>query len=148
MNFAPFAVSTTNIFPCANSTAGAQLLSEFNLRSRESVGTPESVKYMIGPSYVHGQEDFSLSILQDDLGNPIGNNTVFVINEGRGLVNGHFFESLVPVEIDLAVANQYLGENGKPKLSGVLSVGLRAMYSTEPTLAGSMLKENNKYYNK
>lgn len=146
MNFAPFAVATTNIFPCANSTAGAQLLSEFNLRARESVATPEQVKYMIGPSYVHSEDDFSVSLLKDDLGNPLGSNTVFVINEGRGVINGHFIQSLVPIQIDLAVANQYLLEHGKPQLTGKLKVGLRVMYSTEATMAGAMLKENEKYY--
>lgn len=146
MNFAPFAVATTNIFPCANSTAGAQLLSEFNLRARESVATSEEVKYMIGPSYVHSEDDFSVSLLKDDLGNPLGSNTVFVINEGKGVINGHFIQSLVPIQIDLAVANQYLLEHGKQQLSGKLKVGLRVMYSTEATMAGAMLKENEKYY--
>lgn len=145
MNFAPFAVATTNIFPCANSTAGAQLLSEFNLRSRESVATHESVKYMIGPSYVHSQDDFKVSVLSDSLGVQLGN-TVFVINEGKGVINGHFVESLAPIQIDLAVANQYLEEHHKPALKGKLKVGLRVMYSTEATMAGAMLKENAKYY--
>lgn len=146
MNFAPFAVATTNIFPCANSTAGGQLLSEFNLRARESVATPEQVKYMIGPSYVHSQDDFTVSLLKDDLGNTLGSNTVFVINEGKGVINGHFVQSLVPIQIDLAVANQYLAERNRPQLKGKLKVGLRVMYSTESTMAGAMLKENEKYY--
>ena len=44
MNFKRFSVGTTNIFPIANSTAGGQLLTEYNLRSRESVNTNQSVK--------------------------------------------------------------------------------------------------------
>ena len=55
MNFTSFPVNTTNIFPCANTTKGGQLMTEFNLRSRESVGVDESIQYMSGLSYVHGE---------------------------------------------------------------------------------------------
>lgn len=140
MNFIAFSVATTNIFPCANSTAGGQLLSEFNLRSRESVATHQDVKYMIGPSYVHAAEDFFVHAHTDGSGTVI-DNTVIVIDEGRGIVNGHYVESLVPIHIDLAAANRKLLMDGLPKLTGKLCIGLRAMYSTEATIAGSLIKE-------
>ena len=44
MNFKTFAVGTTNVFPASNTTEGGQYLSEWNLRSRESVGTDPDVK--------------------------------------------------------------------------------------------------------
>ena len=45
MNFITFPVAATNIFPAANSTSGSQLLSEWNLRSRETVATDSDVTY-------------------------------------------------------------------------------------------------------
>lgn len=140
MNFITFAVATTNIFPCANSKTGGQLMTEFNLRSRESVATNPDVKYMIGPSYVHAMEDFYVHPYLDGSGTVVSN-TILVIDEGRGVINGHYLESLVPVHIDLAAANARLISENLPKLSGRLCVGLKAMYSTKATIAGSLIKE-------
>ena len=103
MNFITFATGTTNIFPLANSHAGGQLLTEFNLRSRETVecgpiSSDKRIFYSIGHSYVNSQEDFKVT--EDK-----SSSQSFIITSGRALINGHFFESLVDVRIDLAEAN-------------------------------------------
>lgn len=141
MNFITFPVNSTNIFPIANSVSGGQLLSEWNLRSREMVGTHSTVKFDIGPSYVHSKDDFSIGVQSDNVGTAISS-TVLQISEGKGLVNGHFIQSLVPVTIDIAEANMQRQNDNQDPLKGRLGVGLRAMYSTEATLAGSLEAEN------
>ena len=65
MHFPTFAVASTNIFPLVNSTKGGQLVTEYNLRSREMVGTDPDITYEVGPSYTHGQSDFAVSLLSD-----------------------------------------------------------------------------------
>jgi len=141
MNFVLFPVGSTNIFPIVNSHAGGQYATEWNLRSRESVGTDPSVRYHIGPSYAHSAEDFAISQQLDSTGVPISS-TSLQISEGRALVNGHFVESLAPIVIDIAEANISAQQEGEEPLKGELCVGLRIMYSTETTMAGSMLVEN------
>jgi len=141
MNLVKFPVASTNIFPIANSKSGGQLLTEFNLRSRESVQTPEEVKYTIGPSYTHGKNDFKISKETDTLGNEISNQRL-QISEGKALVNGHYIESLVPVIVDMPEENAYLRKNNQNILSGNLVVGLRVMYSTESTTSGTIKVEN------
>ena len=139
MNFIVFPVGTTNIFPLANSTAGGQLLTEFNLRSRESVATDSSVKYMIGPSYTHSTDDF---LIQGDS----SSSTVLKISAGKALVNGHYVESLTDITIDLANTNYVAIQENIDPLKGKLAVGLRMAYSTYETLAGSALVENDEDY--
>lgn len=141
MNFTRFPASTTNIFPIVNSTTGGQLLTEFNLRSRESIITDENIKYIIGQSFTHSQDDFIVRALEDELGTRISS-TELEITPGRALVNGHYLESLTSVVIDLAEANNYLKSNNQIPLKGKLAIGLRAMYSTEQTLSASMVKED------
>lgn len=142
MNFISFPVATTNIFPAANSTSGSQLLSEWNIRCRETVSTPSSVQYQIGHSFVHSMSDFEISVLQDGSGN-IVNTYTLQIAPGVGIVNGHFIESLVPITIDLLDANATLQEQSRPPLRGKLAVGLRAFYATEQTVLGTLLVEND-----
>ena len=102
MNFIAFPVGTTNIFPIANSSAGGQLLTEFNMRSRESIATSSKVKYFIGPSFTHSQDDFKVSTQRDNSGGDITiSNTTIQIAPGRALVNGHYVESLAPINIDI-----------------------------------------------
>lgn len=130
MNFIKFSTGTTNIFPLANSTTGGQLMTEYNLRSRESVKVgpidhDNRIQYMVGESFVNSEDDFKLSKSSS------GDNQIFEISSGRAVINGHFFESLVPVTINLAEANTTLRKNAQPGLKGDLVVGLRAMYSTE-----------------
>ena len=142
MNFITFSTGTTNIFPLANSTTGGQLMTEYNLRSRESVKVgpidhDNRIQYMVGESFVNSADDFMISKSSS------GDNQKFEISSGRAVINGHFFESLVPVTINLAEANTKLENSAQPGLKGDLVVGLRAMYSTEKTMAGAMLKENN-----
>lgn len=137
MNFITFSVGTTNVFPMANSTAGGQYATEFNLRSRESVATAETVKYLIGPSYVHSESDYYVSIASDSAGIQISSSKL-VIGPGRGVFNGHFVENLVPMEIDIADAR-----SKDQSLVGDLCIGIRVMYSTVPTMAGSIRAENS-----
>lgn len=142
MNFSKFSVDTTNIFPMANTTKGGQLATEFNLTARESVASAESIKYKCGPSYVHAEEDFYVSALTpiDDF---FPNNTristsILQIAPGKGVIDGRYVENLVPMVIDLAAVNTELVEKGDKALSGNLAVGLRIMYSTLQTMAGSV----------
>lgn len=182
MHFITFPVVSTNIFPLSNSTRGGQLVTEYNLKSREMVATNPSVKYAIGPSYVHSMDDFKVSLLEDtevDIYDATKtyakgdyckyNNTSYIcttaittpeafnvdhwsetvistsilqIGPGRAVVNGHFIESLTPVIIDLNLANAELHKNSQEPLYGNLSIGLKAYFSTENTMSGSMLVEN------
>lgn len=141
MNFITFPASATNMFPAANSTTGSQLLTEWNLKSRESVGTEPEVTYTIGPSFVHNDDDFEVSI-QTDAGGTFVNTYTLSIAPGRGVINGHFVETLVPMTIDLVEANANLYQQARPILKGELAVGLRTFFSTEQTLAGSILTED------
>ena len=141
MNFTRFPANTTNVFPIANSMTGGQLLTEFNLISRESVLTSDKVEYFIGQSFVHSLSDLSVRILQDELGNTISS-TVLEITPGRAVVNGHYFESVSNVTIDMAEANIELESYDQEPLKGRLAIGLRAMYSTEQTLAASLRTVN------
>ena len=142
MNFITFSSDATNIFPLANSTAGGQLVTEFNLKSRESVVTDPNVDYLIGPSFVHGEKDFEVSILEDS-GGAIVNSYTLSIAEGRGVVNGHYVETLAPMTIDLVEANAELAAQSKAILKGKLAIGIRTFFSTDQTVAGSMLIEND-----
>ena len=141
MNFITFPASATNLFPAANSTNGSQLVTEWNLKSRESVGTNPNVTYTIGPSYVHSEQDFEVSI-QTDAGGSFVNSYTLAISEGRGVINGHFVETLVPMTIDLVEANIKLASEARPPLKGELAIGIRTFFATEQTLAGSILVEN------
>lgn len=147
MNFVTFPVATTNVFPMANSTSGGQLLTEFNLRSRESVATPQDIRYMVGQSYTHSMYDFYIGNPTDSLNDDIRSSTCIQISEGRAVVNGHFIESLAPVIIDLATANAQLKKEKRDyTLSGTLCIGLRAMYSTKQAMAGALMIENDDDY--
>lgn len=142
MNISAFPVYSTNIFPLANDTKqGGQLLTEYNLRSRESVGTSESVNYFIGPSYCHSKSDFQVTKQTDGAGGTVSSSTL-EISSGRAIINGHYLETLAPVTIDLLELNKQAKLEGTDPLTGRLVVGLRAMYSTLPTMAGSMMVEN------
>lgn len=142
MDFKTFAVSMTNIFPCANSSASGQLFTEYNIRSRESIATDSRVKYFIGPSYTHSPDCFSLSVQQDSAGQTVSASSLQIAS-GRCLLNGHYIETLAPMVIDLLAANVELKKNGREPLKGRLAVGLRVMYSGEALMAGAMLPENN-----
>lgn len=141
MNFIRFATGTTNIFPIANSKTGGQLVTEFNIRSKDSVqvgpiSSDDKIHYMVGQSFVNNEDDFSISV----------SGTALIVHSGRAIINGHFFESLVDVSVDIAEANMKLRKNSQTPLLGHLAVGLRAMYSTETTIAGSLKVENELEY--
>ena len=137
MNFTLFNANATNMWPLANGTKGEQLLTEWNLKTRETVGTSEQIQYMCGPSYVHSEEDFKVSVQTDGAGTVISS-SILEISSGWGIVDGTFIQSLNPVLIDILDANVKAQLEGLPPLKGQLTVGLRAMYSTEATTAGSL----------
>lgn len=142
MNLSVFPVYSTNIFPLANdSKAGGQLMTEYNLTSRESVGTWEQVNYRIGPSFCHSKTDFKVTQQTDGAGTIISNTTL-ELSSGRAVINGHYIESLENVLIDLLDLNQKAKLEGTQALKGALTIGLRAMYSTEATMANAMMKDN------
>lgn len=137
MNFNVFRVNSTNIFPLANDTKGGQLMTEYNLTSRESVCTNENVKYRIGPSFAHSMDDFYVGMQTDGSGGYVASSTL-EISAGRAVVNGHYIESLVPITIDMIELNIKAQTEGTEELQGHLSIGLRAMYAAETTMAGAM----------
>lgn len=137
MNFNLFRANSTNVWPLANDTKGGQLMTEFNLKSRESVNTNETVKYTIGPSFCHSMDDFAVGMQTDGQGGYVAS-SILEISAGRAVVDGHFFESLVPYTIDMLELNRQAKLDGQPELKGHLTAGLRAMYSEETTMAGAM----------
>ena len=137
MNFNVFNANSTNLWPVANDTKDGQLMTEWNLKSRETVGTNETIQYMSGMSYVHSERDFEVSVLTDGAGQ-IASSSTLQISEGWGIVDGVFIQSLVPVTVDLLEMNAQAQLEGLPPLKGRLSVGLRAMYATEATVAGTL----------
>ena len=142
MNFSVFNVNSTNMWPLANDTKNGQLMTEWNIKSRETVDTSETIKYLIGKSFVHSEDDFYVRLLTDGAGQTTSSSTL-EISSGWGIIDGEFIQSLVPVTIDLLEANAKAQLEGLPPLKGQLSIGLRAMYSTEETMAGSMLVYNS-----
>lgn len=142
MNFSLFNVNSTNLFPVVNDTKNGQYMTEWNVKSRETVGTSEDIKYMVGMSYVHAEEDFEVSVQTDGAGSIVSSSTL-QIAAGVGIVDGVFIQSLVPVTIDLLEMNARAQLEGLPPLKGKLSVGLRAMYSTEATVAGTLRTYNS-----
>lgn len=137
MNFNVFNANSTNLWPVANDTKNGQLMTEWNLKSRETVGTNETIQYMSGMSYVHSERDFEVSVLTDGAGQ-IASSSTLQISEGWGIVDGVFIQSLAPVIVDLLEMNAQAQLEGLPPLKGRLSVGLRAMYATESTVAGTL----------
>lgn len=65
MHFITFSTASTNIFPLSNSTKGGQLVTEYNLKSREMVETNPNIKYAVGPSFLHSLDDFKVKLLED-----------------------------------------------------------------------------------
>ena len=65
MHFITFPVASTTIFPLSNSTKGGQLVTEYNLKSRDMVATNPDIKYPVGPSYLHSLDDFKVKLLED-----------------------------------------------------------------------------------
>lgn len=141
MNFRTFNTSFTTIFPASNSKNGGQLLTEWNLRSREMVGTDPNVKYDIGPSFAHSDQDFEVRPLSDDSGVPI-DYTVLEVTPGSAVVNGHYLQTTESMTVNLMEVNAQLEAEARPPLRGDLAVGIRAFYATEQTVAGSLLTED------
>lgn len=142
MNFRTFKPAFTTIFPASNSHNGGQLVTEYNLRCRDTVATDSSIKYEVGPSFAHSvDDDFAVRPLSDDSGNPIDYGTVEV-TPGRALVNGHFVKTTESMSVNLVEVNAQLAAESKPVLKGNLAIGIRAYYATEQTIAGSILVED------
>lgn len=141
MYFVSFPVAGTNIFPHANSKYGGQNLTEYNLRAMDMVGTHPSIKYEVGPSYAHSADDFEIRIQQDETGYIVTYACLEVL-PGRAVINGHYVQTLNPMIVDMLEANATLKSQSKSPLKGELEIGIRAFYSTEPTLAGTLLVDN------
>lgn len=141
MYFTTFSVASTNIFPLSNSKYGGQLATEYYLRAREMVATPAVIEYEVGPSFVHSASDFEVKIQQDSTGAIISPATL-EIAPGRAVVNGHYVQTFTPMIVDMLEANATAKANSMSPLKGELEIGIRAFYSTEPTMAGSMLVDN------
>lgn len=142
MNFSTFPVATTTIFPIANSVSGGQLTTEWNLRSRGFVSSNSEIDYDYATSYVHGKHDFDVRVQQDDTGTILSNSTLELL-PGTALINGHYIKQEAYMVVDLLKANEELKLQGLSPLTGKLGVGLRVYYSTESTMVGAMLPENN-----
>ena len=145
MDFIKFPVGGTNLYPAVNTVHGGQLQTEFSIRSRETVATHSAVDYIIGPSYTHSLRDYKVTKLLDSVNDPIST-SIIQIAPGRALVNGHYVEIFEPIAIDLSEANMLLRKSARAVLKGRLCIGLRAMYSTYETLAGSILVENDEEF--
>ena len=182
MHFITFPVATTHIFPASNSKNGGQYATEYNLKSREMVATNPSIKYAVGPSFIHSLDDFKVKLLEDsdvpdydatktyDKGDYCSYNgdtyvcivkieipevfdadhwqkssistSILQLDPGRAVINGHYIESLAPMTVDLSLANATLKQENKALLYGNLSIGLRTYFSTDSTMAGAVLVEN------
>lgn len=160
MNINVFTTGNANIYPMVNSRAGGQLATEFNTRSRETVGTDPAVSYSIGHSFTHSEDDFKVSKAPIDSRSASSqtssnSSTVLVISPGRAIVNGHYLECLTELQVDVATLNMVLvgdqdisekytkttGEDEK-QLSGKCCIGLRAFYSGDINKYGSLIAEH------
>lgn len=146
MDFLYFKTTYTNIWPMSNSKNGGQLLSEFNITSKESVSTAPSVEYKIGPSYVHSNSDFAVTVMLDGTtyfpSDVTYTASALQISKGRAVVNGYFVESLIPIVIDLAQINRDIVDSGEGEpLVGELAIGLRTFFSDDDPTYGTLLVE-------
>ena len=67
---------------------------------------------------------------------------IIQVAPGRAVINGHYVQTLAPMIVDLTLANAQLAKNYEEPLLGELTIGIKAYYSTESTMAGAMLVEN------
>ena len=137
MQFSLFNARTVNIFPASNTTNGGQLVTEFNLRALHSVDTNEDIEYVIGHSFTHNVHDFDISY------DKTKGNAVFTIAPGRAIINGHYFETFAPIDVNIAEGNSFEVSHGGYAVDGELIVGLKMMYATNTTLIGEMDKDGN-----
>lgn len=145
-----FSVDTTNLYPAANSKMGGQLTTEFNIRARDSVYAPESVKYINGPNYVHSETDYQVNSVAGESAyfpdETATGGTQLIISPGRAIINGFYVENLVPMIVDMLEINAALVDEGEEPMAGQLAIGLKVMFSTEQTMSGSILVEDNTGY--
>lgn len=173
MNINAFTTGNTNIFPMANSKAGGQLATEFNLLCRETVATDPDVSYSIGHSFTHSMDDFAVTKAPIDsrdgnTDNAARSSTVLVVSSGRAIVNGHYVECVTPISIDIPLLNMIIVGNqdidekytltnnvNEQELSGRCCIGLRALYSSGLATYGALIPETydeddssgDRYYN-
>ena len=141
MNFKTFSVATTTIFPISNSVSGGQLVTEWNLRSRDFVPSWSEIDYDSAASYVHDLDDFKVRVEQDDSGVVLSNSTLELL-PGTAILNGHYVKQEGRMLVDLLEGNKELQLRGEEPMTGKLAVGLRVYYSTESTMVGAMAAEN------
>lgn len=142
MNFKTFPVASTTIFPISNSTAGGQLITEWNLRCRDMVSSYSEIEYDVASSYTHSEDDFSVRVYQDDSGTIISNSTLEIM-PGTAIINGHYVKEEARMIVDLLEGNKELASLGMETLSGKLAIGIKAFYSTESSMVGAMEPEND-----
>ena len=121
MNFTTFPVATTTIFPISNSVAGGQLLTEWNLRTRDFVSSHPDIDYDSASSYVHDLLDYEVRVQQDDTGVILSNSTLEILpgtaEKGRWwqLLTGiaaskvNFGYSYLPIDPSHGGNGSYLG---------------------------------------
>lgn len=141
MNLKLFNVETTNMFPMSNSTKGGQLLTEYNLISKESALTTPSIEYTAGMSFVHSESEFLVTVLSSGLNylnqGVTNSATTLMISKGRAVVNGYFVESLIDTVIDLAAINS----SAETPLTGNLAIGLKTYFSNGGLVDGAIQVE-------
>lgn len=142
MNFKTFPVASTTIFPISNSTAGGQLITEWNLRCRDMVSSYSEIEYDVASSYTHSEDDFSVRVYQDDSGTIISNSTLEIM-PGTAIINGHYVKEEARMIVDLLEGNKELASRGLSTLTGKLAIGIKAFYSTESSMVGAMEPEND-----
>lgn len=69
-------------------------------------------------------------------------NSIIQVGPGRAVINGHYVESLAPINIDLNAVNAELVNKAMAPLYGTLSIGIKSYFSTSTTMSGTMLVEN------
>ena len=146
MDLMYFSTQTTNMFPMANSKMGGQLVTEYNLTSKESVMSAPSVEYKIGPSYVHSLRDFAVTTMQGSMSyfpnSSTYTDTALQIQAGRAIVNGYYVELLTPITIDLAKINKDIIDSGEgDPLVGELAIGLKTILANGGQTNDSILVE-------
>lgn len=128
-------------------------MSDFSVSVNETLGAEEfdpTHVYSSGDYCTYGDKTYVCSITMEKphpfiptewIQVPL-TSSIITVAPGRGVINGHFVETFTPMRVDMTLANVQLKQQAQNPLVGKLSIGIRAYYSTESTLAGSMLVEN------
>lgn len=160
MHFITFPVASTNIFPLSNSTKGGQLVTEYNLKSREMVATNPAIKYAVGPSFIHSSDDFKVKLLEDtdvpdydatktyDKGDYCRyNNTTYIcvvqITDPEPFDSEHWSEtsisnSIIQVDPGRAVINGHFVESLAPMIVDMQLANIELKQNSQEQLYGNL----------